>query len=112
MQLPLLVPPVDLEIHPGQVPIGEHVDEAILPLWCIADFWSILIRGGNSDLEVRQDVGEVGGATARDAILPRRDDLGGRGPGGVDGQAGGGEDDRLHGAPDCDVLVSWVREML
>ena len=45
MQLPPLVPPVDLELHPGQVPIGEHVDETILPLRGIADLGSILIRG-------------------------------------------------------------------
>ena len=66
-----LVPPVHLEIHPGQIPIGEHVDQAILPERRVADLGPILVRWGHGNLEVRQNIGEVRRAATYCAQLPR-----------------------------------------
>ena len=112
MQPSTLVPPVDLQIHPGQVPIGEHVDEAILPQRRVADLGSILICGGHGDLEVREDVGKIRRAAACCAQLPRGDHFWSGGQGRVDGKAAGGEDDGLDGVPGGNGADACVRLML
>ena len=102
VQEPLLVPPIHLQIHPREVPIGVHVYQPVFSLRCVGYLRSILVRWGHGDLEVRQHVREVRHPGARYAELPCGDHLRGGGLGWVDGQAGGGEDDGLHGAPDGD----------
>ena len=75
MKDPFLILPIYLQINPTEILIAEHIDEPILALRGICDHRLVVIRSGQSDLEIRQHIRYVRQTVSGRCYIGATDDL-------------------------------------
>ena len=75
MKDPFLILPIYLQIDPTEILLAVHIDKPILALRSICDHKLVVIRSGQSDLEVRQHIRYVRQAVSGRGYIGATDDL-------------------------------------